>query len=52
MLGQKVATLVEGIRTAGNYTVTWNPAGLTSGMYFYRLEAGGVVQTRKMLLAR
>jgi hypothetical protein len=52
MLGQKVATLVEGIRTTGNYTVSWNPTGLTSGMYFYRLEAGGVVQTRKMLLTR
>jgi hypothetical protein len=52
MLGQKVATLVEGIRTAGNYTVSWNAAGVTSGMYFYRLEASGVVQTRKMLLTR
>ncbi|MDZ7288932.1 MAG: T9SS type A sorting domain-containing protein [candidate division KSB1 bacterium] len=52
LLGQKVATLVEGIRTAGHYTVTWNATGLTSGMYFYRLEAGGLVQTRKMLLAR
>ncbi|MCI0696575.1 T9SS type A sorting domain-containing protein, partial [candidate division KSB1 bacterium] len=52
VLGQRVATLVEGLRTAGTYTVTWDATGLTTGMYFYRLEARGVVQTRKMLLTR
>jgi hypothetical protein len=52
VLGQRIATLIEGIRTAGSYSVTWEASGMTSGMYFYRLEANGVVLTRKMLLAR
>jgi hypothetical protein len=52
MLGQQVASLVEGVRAVGSYTVTWNASSLPTGMYFYRLEAAGVVQTRKMLLSK
>jgi hypothetical protein len=52
VLGQQVATLVEGVRAAGSYSVTWDASNLTSSMYFYRLETNGVVLTRKMLLAR
>jgi hypothetical protein len=37
VLGQKVATLIEGSRSAGDYTVRWNPARAASGMYFARL---------------
>ena len=56
VLGQKVATLVEGERQIGRYTATWSGrsdsgARVASGMYIYRLEtANGVVLTRKMLL--
>ncbi len=52
VIGQKVATLVDGVRTPGSYTVTWEASNLASGVYVYRLEAGGQVHTRKMLLAR
>ncbi|MBC6952446.1 T9SS C-terminal target domain-containing protein, partial [candidate division KSB1 bacterium] len=52
VIGQKVATLVDGVRTAGSYTVTWEASNLASGVYVYRLEAGGQVYTRKLLLAR
>jgi subtilisin family serine protease len=52
VLGQKVATLVDEVQKAGEKSVTWNAAGLTSGMYFYRLEAGNFIQTKKMVLMR
>lgn len=52
MLGQIVATIVNDAFPAGNYSLTWDATGLASGVYFYRLEAGGVVQTRKMLLLK
>lgn len=52
MLGQKVSTLFNDALPAGSHTLTWDANGLASGVYFYRLEAGGVVQTRKMLLLK
>jgi hypothetical protein len=48
----KVATLVNEIRQAGNYQLSFDASGLSSGIYFYRLEAGGRVITRKMSLLR
>jgi flagellar hook assembly protein FlgD len=58
LTGQKVATLAEGLRTAGSYTVNWDgrdnaEKALASGVYFYRLQmGGGHVETRKLLLLR
>ncbi|MCH8305396.1 MAG: T9SS type A sorting domain-containing protein [Candidatus Marinimicrobia bacterium] len=37
---------------AGYYNITWNASDIPSGIYFYRLQAGGFVQTRKMVLLR
>jgi len=51
-LGQHVVTLVDGYHTAGVYSVVWNAAGMASGLYIGRLEAGSTVATRKMMLAR
>jgi hypothetical protein len=39
VLGEEVATLVEGTRPAGFHKVQWNPEGLASGIYFYRMVA-------------
>ena len=55
--GQQVATLVQGVRAAGRYRITWDgrtDAGgtLASGVYLYRLRIGARVETRKMLLLR
>lgn len=63
-IGREVATLVNGVKQPGEYTVQWNPStssgqGMASGIYFYRLEATSLtdpaksfVQTRKMLLIK
>jgi len=47
--GQQVATLVSEKRTPGNYKYNWHATGFASGVYYYRLEAGNNVQTRKMV---
>jgi hypothetical protein len=51
-LGQQVATLVDGVKEAGYHEVPFDAAGLASGVYLYRLQAGKSVQTRKLLLLR
>lgn len=52
LLGQKVATLVNGDLKSGAYTYNWNAAGQATGVYFYRLVSGSFVQTKKMVLTK
>jgi hypothetical protein len=53
LLGQVVATLVNGQYATGSYEVQWNATRLASGMYFYRLTVdNNVVDTRKMMLLK
>ncbi len=52
MVGQKVATLVDGKLAAGDHTVNWNAQEVPSGVYFYKLEATNFSQTRKMVLMK
>jgi hypothetical protein len=49
-LGQHLVTLVEGEQEAGRHEVKFDAAGLSSGVYFYRLQAGSFVATRNLLL--
>lgn len=51
-LGREVAVLVDGLKASGRYIVNWNSAGVPSGVYFYRLQAGKFVETKKMILAK
>ncbi|MCS6990157.1 MAG: T9SS type A sorting domain-containing protein [Chloroherpetonaceae bacterium] len=52
MLGKEVTTLVNARQDAGAYSVNFNANNLASGLYFYRLQAGNFVQTRKMMLVK
>ncbi len=52
VLGRKIATLVNSKQPSGDYSVLFNASTLCSGVYFYRLQAGSFVQTKKMLLIK
>ena len=52
LLGQKVATLVNGKKKAGYYTVTWDGSKLSAGIYFIKLKAGSFKQTEKIILMK
>ena len=52
ILGREVATLVDGQQSAGPHLATFDAKGLPSGVYFYRLTAGNLVETRKMELLK
>jgi hypothetical protein len=57
LLGQEVATLVNDWKESGNHSVAFDIRHSTfdilpSGVYFYRLEAGGFVETKRMLLVK
>ena len=50
--GQKVATLLSERKQAGYYQVEWNASGFASGLYYYRIEAGGFQDVKKMILIK
>lgn len=52
MLGQRVALLVNEAQQAGRYDVRFDASGLSSGMYLYRIQAGSMILTRKMVLVK
>ena len=52
ILGRVVASLVNERKSAGYYELPFNAASLASGTYFYRIQAGEFVQTKKMLLLK
>ncbi len=52
MAGREVATLVNEVKTAGYYSVQFNAANLSSGMYFYSLSVNGFSHTKRMMLVK
>jgi hypothetical protein len=52
LLGRKVATLVDQKQSPGFYEVSFDARTLSSGVYFYRIESGSFVQTKRMLLLK
>ncbi len=51
-LGRKVATLLDSQINPGTHDVDWNASNISSGVYFYRLEAGEYTETRKLIILR
>ena len=52
VLGKEVATLVNEVKSAGSYNIDFNGTNLSSGVYFYRLESGTFIETKKMMLIK
>jgi len=52
ILGRKIETLMDSNQPAGIHSVIWDAEEFSSGMYFYKIEAGEFMQTKKMLLLR
>lgn len=52
LLGKEVATLVDENLPVGVHKAQWNASDVASGVYFYRLQAGSFVETKKLLLLR
>jgi len=57
VVGQRVITLTDGEYAAGDYAVTWNGKSsggqsVSTGVYFYRLQAGDFIETKKMMLLK
>ena len=52
VLGKEITTLVNEELNAGSYKNDWNASNLSSGVYFYRLQAGKFSQTRKLTLVK
>jgi len=52
VLGNEISTLVNEEKPAGSYEVNFNGSGMPSGIYFYRLLAGSVVESKKMVFLK
>jgi hypothetical protein len=52
LLGREVRTLICECRQAGVHTANFDATGLSSGMYFYMLQAGEAVETKRMILLK
>ena len=52
VLGKEVASLVNEVKNAGSYAVDFDGSELTSGTYFYRIEAGDFTDVKKMILLK
>jgi len=52
VLGNEITTVVNEEKPIGNYEVEFDATGLTSGIYFYQLQAGSFVETKKMVLMK
>lgn len=50
--GRKVETITDAMQAAGHHQVTWNGSDKSSGIYFFRIQAGNYSETKKMLLLR
>jgi hypothetical protein len=52
ILGRRIDVIINGEQEKGSHQVNWNAADLNSGVYFYKLNVGGVIQSGKMVFLK
>lgn len=52
ILGSRVAVILDAYKAAGNYSLRFNGDNLPGGVYFYKLESGGLILTKKFILLK
>jgi hypothetical protein len=52
IMSREVTTLINKELSAGNYLQKWNAVNISSGIYFYRLQAGAFTETKKLVLLK
>ena len=52
LAGQEIATLINKFQLAGEHEVTWQPKGLPSGLYFYKIQAREYSEAKKLILQK
>jgi hypothetical protein len=52
LLGREVATLMNEVKEPGTYTVEFDASGISGGVYFYRMQAGDIIQARKLVVLK
>lgn len=52
LLGNEVTTLVNEVKSAGNYSAIFNASKIASGTYFYRMTADNTIQTKKLIILK
>lgn len=52
LLGREIQTLVNSVHSPGHFTVIFHSAGLSSGIYLYRLQSSGMAETKRMMLVK
>ncbi len=52
ILGKEIATLINEQKEAGKHELDFDASGLNSGVYFYKIEAGSFIETKKMILMK
>ena len=52
VLGKEVKTIVNEVKPSGEYIYDLNASSLSSGVYFYKLEADGFIDTKRMILLK
>lgn len=52
IIGREVATLINGEMSAGNHSQQWNAMNMSTGVYFYQLQAGSFSETKKLIIIK
>ena len=52
VIGQEVATLVNGVKGAGHHQVVFDASGMSSGLYLYLIQVNGFTASRRMLVLK